>query len=564
MSILDVRNLNISFGEPIKVTAVNELSFSLQQGETLGVVGESGSGKTLTGLAVMGLVPKAAKISGEILINSGSEPVALNLLSGEKRRKYRGSIISMIFQDPMTALNPSVRCGPQVDEIIKTHMDLDAGSRKKKVLQFFEEVMLTDPLQVYRKYPHQLSGGQLQRVMISMAVACNPLILIADEPTTALDVTVQKSIINLLIRLKNKYKISVIFISHDLDIVSKISDKIMVMHKGKREEFGIANQVLLEPKEQYTKGLIACRPSKQARLERLPVVEDFFDNDDHKLKINTVSIAERENNHRKIYSQNPILEISNLNSYFILKYNILGKPANSHQVLENINLKIWKGETVGMVGESGSGKTTLGKTLMHLIETFNGDITFRGKNVSAIKGKELIQYRKSIQLVFQDPYSALNPNHTIGYSIQEPMMVHNIKDKKSKSCIERVLELMRLTGLDENFINRYPHQLSGGQRQRVVIARALALQPEVLICDESVSSLDVSIQATILNLLNDLKKQLGLTYIFISHDLAVVKYMSDRIFVMKDGQIIEYGEADSLCANPKEEYTNTLINAAFE
>jgi peptide/nickel transport system ATP-binding protein len=561
MPLLDVRNLTIFFGKNNAIPVVNDISFTLEHGETLGVVGESGSGKTLTGLAIMGLAPKGAKVSGEIILNLGSENININLLSEKKRIKYRGKIISMIFQDPMTSLNPSVRCGKQVDEILKTHTSLSATLRKKKVIELFDEVMLSNPMQVYKKYPFQLSGGQLQRVMIAMAVACNPLILIADEPTTALDVTVQKSIINLLVGLKNKYNISVIFISHNLDIVSKISSKIMVMFNGSQIEYGTAKQILSEPKVQYTKGLIACRPETSKRMERLPMVDDFIKNENSKSHIKIISADERRNIHKKIYAHDPILKISNLNSYFILNYNILGKPINTFQALKDIDLQIWQGETVGVVGESGSGKTTLGKTLMRLIGKFDGNITYRGKNVSILNGKDLLKYRKTVQLIFQDSYSSLNPNHTIGYAIREPMIVHNLYKKESIRN-ERVFELMNMTGLNEHFFNRYPYQLSGGQRQRVGIARALALEPEVLICDESVSSLDVSIQANILNLLNDLKKQLKLTYIFISHDLAVVKYMADRIFVMKDGQIIENGEADALYANPREEYTKTLIDAA--
>jgi peptide/nickel transport system ATP-binding protein len=561
MPLLDVRNLSILFGDNCPVPVVNDISFSLERGETLGVVGESGSGKTLTGLAIMGLTPTGAKVKGKITISSDSENININLLSEKERNKFRGRIVSMIFQDPMTSLNPSVRCGKQVDEILKTHTTLSPALRFAKVIQLFEEVRLPDPKQVYKKYPYQLSGGQLQRVMISIAIACNPLILIADEPTTALDVTVQKSIIELLIGLKNKYKISVIFISHNLDIVSEISSKIMVMFKGRLLEYGTAKQILSEPEEEYTKGLIACRPNTGKRLERLLTVEDFIENENIKPDIKIISADERKNIQDKIYAQAPVLKINNLNSWFILHYNFLGKPVKSFHALKDINLQIWKGETVGLVGESGSGKTTLGKILMRLIEKFDGNISYNGKNVSILKGRDLLKYRKTVQLVFQDPYSSLNPNHTIGYSIKEPMIVHNLHEKESKRK-EKVFDLMKMTGLNGNFFNRYPHQLSGGQRQRVCIARALALQPEVLICDEAVSSLDVSIQANILNLLNDLKKQLGLTYIFISHDLAVVKYMSDRIFVMKNGQIIEEGEADALYANPRQEYTKTLIEAA--
>ncbi len=560
MPLLQVRNLTITFGNNQSLPAVDNISFSIDHGETLGVVGESGSGKTLTGLAIIGLIPEAAKVTGEIILNNNSESINLNLLSAKRRRKYRGRIISMIFQDPMISLNPSLQCGRQVDEILKIHSNLSARQRRKKVLELFEEVMLPNPSQIYIKYPHQLSGGQLKRVMIAMAVACNPLILIADEPTTALDVTVQKSIVNLLFKLKDKYKISVIFITHDLAVVSKIADKLMVMRKGKQIEYGTAEQILREPKNQYTKGLLECRPSTNVRLERLPLVENFLMNDYSKLNLKYVTSEEREKSHRKIYAQKPILTITKLNTYFIQNYNFFGKSGNSFHAIRNADIQIWQGETLGLVGESGCGKTTLGKTLMHLIEKFDGSILYKNKDVSKLKGKDLLNFRKSVQLIFQDTYSSLNPNHTIGYAIKEPMIVHGLYKKESIRN-EKVLELMQMTGLDEYLFHRYPFQLSGGQRQRVVISRALALQPEVLICDESVSSLDVSIQANILNLLNDLKKQLGLTYLFISHDLAVVKYMSDRIIVMKEGQIIENGEADALFENPQEEYTKVLIDA---
>jgi len=561
MPLLEVKDLTVTFGNGNFNTAVNNLNFSLEPAETLGIVGESGSGKTLTGLSIIGLLPPEAKVYGNIFIRNETVLDILSLPEKEKQ-KFRGSLISMIFQEPMTALNPVMFCGRQVEEILHIHTNLSYRERKLKVLELFNEVLLPDPNSLYYKYPHQLSGGQRQRVMIAMAVACNPQILIADEPTTALDLTVQQSILKLIKKLQVKHKLTVIFISHDLSVVSKISDKIIVMYRGNLIESGLTKEILRKPKNPYTKGLISCKPRFDMRYKRLPVVEDFTQNKNSDKKFDTISTEERRKILDKLYSDEPVLSISNIHSFYVQKFSFFGKPKNIFHALTDINLKLWKGETLGLVGESGSGKTTLGRTLMHLIENTQGKILFHGKDVSILKGKELVDFRKRIQLIFQDPYSSLNPNHTIGYSILEPMIVHNIF-KTQNERRTRVKELMRMTELDWSWFHRYPHQLSGGQRQRVVLARALSLQPEILICDESVSSLDVSIQAQILNLLNDLKKQLGLTYIFISHDLSVVKYMSDRIIIMKDGKIIEEGETDEICSNPKEEYTNILFKAAF-
>jgi peptide/nickel transport system ATP-binding protein len=395
--------------------------------------------------------------------------------------------------------------------------------------------------------------------MIAMALACKPKLLLADEPTTALDATVQKSIIELIQSLQKKYGLSIIFISHDLGIVSKISDKILVLNQGKRTDYGLSNDVFLHPKSPYTKGLIACRPQINTRPERLPVVVDFIQG---KYDFQIKEDSERKKRHELIYSRPPVLTINNLNTYFHHKYNIFNRPVKSFMALCNINLSVWQGETLGLVGESGSGKSTLGRSLMRLIETVSGDMIYKGVNLSKLNKHELKQFRSKFQLVFQDPYSSLNPDHTLGYSIMEPMIVHKLYESNKVRKL-KALELFEKTGLDTSFYNRYPHQLSGGQRQRVAIARALATCPEFLICDESVSALDVSIQAQILNLLNQLKNQMNLTYIFISHDLNVVKYMSDRILVLNQGQVEETGEADDLCKNPKKEYTRKLLNAAI-
>jgi peptide/nickel transport system ATP-binding protein len=563
MVLLEVKNLTIEFNKN-QIIADN-LSFAIEEGETLGIVGESGSGKTLTGLAIMGMLPKDASIKGEIKFSTTLKSLdSVNLLSlpEDELKNYRGNKISMIFQEPMTALNPVVKCGKQVAEVIEIHSGLSSKVIKERVLRLFEEVMLPDPVETYNKYPHQLSGGQRQRAMIAMAIACKPLLIIADEPTTALDVTLQQGIIDLLNKLKKEYNLSMVFISHDLGIISKISDKILVLQNGKQIEFGKTNDIINSPKAAYTFGLLSCRPRPEIRFERLPVIEDFMNEGSIVPDFKTVSNEEREKRQKLIYSNTPLLTIKNLNSWFVQKYNLLRNPVKKFNALTDVNFHVWKGETVGLVGESGSGKTTLGRTLMQLIDNYNGTIMFNGIEVSNLKRKEIQAYRKSVQLIFQDPYSSLNPNHTVGYAITEPMVVHKIGSDKRERFL-KAIELLDLTGLDNNFYYRYPHQLSGGQRQRVAIARALALQPQLLICDESVSALDVSIQAQILNLLNDLKKKLGLTYIFISHDLAVVKFMADRIFVLKDGRIVEFGETDYLCSNPKEEYTKALLKAAF-
>jgi peptide/nickel transport system ATP-binding protein len=562
MSLLEVNGLSLVFGNKSADTVVEDLSFTLQEGETLGIVGESGSGKSLTGLSIIGLLPSDAQTTGEILFYDGNRVIDLLTLTEKEKRNLRGNQISMIFQEPMTALNPVMRCGRQVEEILKIHGKLSLHQRKEKVIELFHEVMLVQPQVVYTKYPHQLSGGQRQRVMIAMAIACNPKILIADEPTTALDVTVQKGILDLLNSLKQKHNLSVVFISHDLNIISKISDKILVLYRGKGIEYGLSDEILNHPREPYTKGLLSCRPKKDIRLRHLPTISDYLSNPLFQAS-SCISSKERETNQLNLYSKSPMLRIQNLQTYFSQSNGLLRGLRSSVQILKNIDFQLWEGETVGLVGESGSGKTTLGRTLMQLIENFTGEIIYQGENVSHFKNKKLLLFRKNVQLIFQDPYGSLNPNHTIGNAILEPLLVHQLYSSH-RLRKERVLELMRLTGLEEDWFNRYPHQLSGGQRQRVVIARALAVEPKILICDESVSALDVSIQAQILNLLNDLKHQLGLTYIFISHDLAVVKFMADRIFVMKNGQILEQNEADALCGNPKDPYTQLLLKAAFD
>jgi peptide/nickel transport system ATP-binding protein len=555
--LLNVSNLQLSFGNNI---VLDNISFSLNEKETIGIVGESGSGKSLTALSIIGLLPNSATVNnGTIEYFENNKPIDLLSITEKEKQQIRGNKISMIFQEPMTSLNPVMKCGKQVAEVLEYHKNYSFNEARDFTLDLFNEVMLPSPAEVFNKYPHQLSGGQRQRVMIAMALACNPKILLADEPTTALDVTVQKNILDLIAALQEKHGLSIIFISHDLGVISRVANKILVLHKGKQVEYGSAQQIISNPQQPYTKGLIACRPGIGARPKQLPVVADFLSNNSSP-QYAFITKQERNESHQHIYSQPPVLEIENLNAYFNLKHNLWGKPVKTFNVLKNIDLKVWQGETVGLVGESGSGKSTLGRTLLQLIENVSGNITYNSKSVMSFNRKELKAFRQKFQLIFQDPYSSLNPNHTIGYSIMEPMVVHNIY-KTSTERRNKVLELLEKTGLESSWFDRYPHQLSGGQRQRVVIARALATNPEFLICDESVSALDVSVQAQILNLLNQLKQQFKLTYIFISHDLAVIKYMSDRILVMKQGEIVEYGEADELCNAPKEEYTKTLLES---
>lgn len=573
--LIRIDNLSISFPNTNQ-KALNSLSLSIEVGDTLGIVGESGSGKSITGLAIMGLLPVGTNIQGEILVKESwfnnhnivtaeyqqDKPEYINLLDilSEKKNIIRGNRIAMIFQEPMTSLNPSMKCGRQVEESLILHSKLAPIERRLKVISLFNEVHLPEPEVIAEKYPHQLSGGQRQRVMIAMALACNPELLIADEPTTALDVTIQKEILELLKDLKKKRGLSMIFISHDLDVIERVADKILVLKKGEMIEYGSVSQIIKTPENLYTKGLMACKPKVGERPKRLPVVEDFVNN--CYIDKSVVNPEIRKSFHQEVYQNEPLLVLKNLNSWFLAGSNNFLNKKNRVNILQDINLNIWKGETLGLVGESGSGKTTLGRTIMHLLNSFSGEILFKGKVVKEFNKEERKKFSQKVQLVFQDPYSSLNPYQTIGDSILEPMTVHNLSGNKAKQ-LEKVHELMQLTRIDSQWFNRYPHQLSGGQRQRVVIARALALNPEVLICDESVSALDVSIQAQILNLLNDLKDKLNLTYIFISHDLSVVRYMSDRIIVLKSGKIIEEAEADELCTNPKNDYTKRLLESAF-
>ena len=532
---------------------LKKVSFDIKPNSILGLVGESGSGKSITSLSIMGLLPKKDLVEEGLVTFDGE-----NLLSYTEKDflRIRGNRISMIFQEPMTSLNPSLTCGYQVFEVFKNHTSFSNSEIKNEIINLFEKVKLPRPEAIYNSYPHQLSGGQKQRVMIAMAIALKPQLLIADEPTTALDVTVQKEIISLLKSIQEETKMSVLFISHDLNLVSEIADEVVVMKKGEVVEYGTVKQVFLNPKAEYTKALIKSKPTTDKRFIKLLTVEDFLTDT---VDFSVESIESREKYHQNIYSKTPLLTIKNLNKEFVSKSFLFGK-SSVVKAVNDVSFAIYEGETLGLVGESGCGKTTLGRTILQLEKATSGQIIYKGKDITTLTKSELKLLRKEIQIIFQDPFSSLNPRIPVGEAIIEPMKVHNIfssyKERK-----EYVLELLSKVGLEEEHFNRFPHEFSGGQRQRIGIARTIALQPKFIICDESVSALDVSVQAQVLNLLNKLKKDFGFTYLFISHDLSVVKYMSDNVIVMNKGEIEEVGEADTLYTNPKSQYTKTLISA---
>jgi len=550
--MLQVKNLSIKFSSHKKQTeVVKKISFNIGMNKILGIVGESGSGKSITSLAILGLLSENAILDGDIFFKDKN----LATISDKEFQKIRGRKIGVIFQEPMSSLNPSLTCGNQVYEVLKQHTKLNKKEIFKEVIILFEKVKLPTPNRIYNSYPHQLSGGQKQRVMIAMAIACKPELLIADEPTTALDVTVQKEIIVLLKELQAENKMSILFISHDLPLVSEIADDLIVIYEGEIIEQGKTQDIFRNPKKQYTKGLINSKPSLSERLKKLPTVDDF-------IKKRTVSElytkSEREQFHQKLYDSKPLLEILNLKKYFENHKGFSKKHAI--KAVDDVSFKLYEGETLGLVGESGCGKTTLGRTILHLEEITSGQIFFKGKDITVLSKVELKNLRKDIQIIFQDPFSSLNPRISVGNAILEPMTVHNIlptyKDRKLY-----VLDLLKKVGLEEDHFNRYPHEFSGGQRQRIGIARAISLKPKLIICDESVSALDVSVQAQVLNLLNELKKSFNFSYIFISHDLSVVKFMSDQLIVMNQGKIEEINDSDKIYSAPKSNYTKNLIAA---
>ena len=553
--LLSVKNLAISFVSDRKEQQViNSISYNLYQNEILGIVGESGSGKSVSSLAIMGLLPKSiSKITnGEIVFNG----TTIHDLSNKEFQNIRGNEIAMIFQEPMSSLNPSMTCGEQVLEILLKHSALKHKEAKQEVLSLFEQVKLPDSKTVYSKYPHEISGGQKQRVMIAMAIACKPKLLIADEPTTALDVTVQKEIILLLKDLQQKYNMSIIFITHDLSLISEIANRVLVMYKGEIVEQGLTQDIFKTPKHIYTKALISSRPTLDHRLEKLPTISDYINNS---VSHTIISPSKRASIQEKIYSKAPLLEIKNIEKTYFSKVGLFGKP-KGFKAVNNISFKLYEGETLGLVGESGCGKSTLGNAILQLDKATAGTILYNGKDITHASGKSLRNLRKDIQIIFQDPYSSLNPRVPIGKAIMEPMEVHNLYNSKQERK-EKALEILYRVGLSSEFFNRFPHEFSGGQRQRIGIARTIALNPKLIVCDESVSALDISVQAQVLNLLNELKENFGFTYIFISHDLAVVKYMADQLIVMNKGKIEEIGDADKVYSNPEKNYTKKLIDA---
>ncbi|WP_184543391.1 ABC transporter ATP-binding protein [Mucilaginibacter sp. FT3.2] len=564
--MLKVKNLEVSFKTADGLfRAVKNISFNLKKGETIGIVGESGSGKSVTSLALMRLLnADQTTIKGEVLLND----VSLCKLPEADMRQIRGNQMAMIFQEPMTSLNPVLTCGFQLTEAIQLHLGVSKAEAKKKTIELFNEVQLPRPEAIFDSYPHQISGGQKQRVMIAMALCCNPEILIADEPTTALDVTVQKTIIELLLNLKALRQMSLIFISHDLGVIKEIADRVLVMYKGEVVEQASVTDLFANPQHPYTKGLLACRPSPNQHLKKLPVVGDFFDADNAggKSSVTIENIRtlynypqnEIEVRRAELYKQSPLLKIDQLSTWFPVSTGLLGMSKNVVKAVNNVSFDVYPGETLGLVGESGCGKTTLGRTILRLIEPTSGNISFENTDLRSLKKNDLREIRRNIQIIFQDPYSSLNPKLTVGQSIMEPLQVHQFYANNTKRK-KHVLELLEKVNLLPEHFNRYPHEFSGGQRQRIVIARALALQPKFIICDESVSALDVSVQAQVLNLIRELQQEFKLTYIFISHDLAVIKHISDRMMVMNKGEIIETGYPDDIYYRPKEEYTKRLI-----
>ena len=554
-NLLQIKNLSIGFKSDKELKPIiKNISYNIFENEIVGVVGESGSGKSVSSLAIMGLLPKKISqiTSGEIVFNK----TELTSLNDKQFQNIRGNEIAMIFQEPMSSLNPSMRCGKQVEEILFKHTSLSKKEVKAEVISLFEKVKLPDPNRAYSAYPHEISGGQKQRVMIAMAIACKPKLLIADEPTTALDVTVQKDIILLLKELQQDTKMSILFITHDLSLISEIAQRVLVMYQGKIVEQNKTDLIFKHPENEYTKALIKARPSLKERLKRLPTIKDVMQKTVSK---ETITAELRAKTHKEIYSKAPILEVVNLEKEYISKSGLFSKP-ESFKAVNNVSFKLYEGETLGLVGESGCGKSTLGNAILLLNRPTSGHIFYKGKDITILNKAEEKALRKDIQIIFQDPFASLNPRLTVGQAIMEPMQVHKLYNSKSERK-EKAIDILNRVGLDESAFNRYPHEFSGGQRQRIGIARTVALQPKLIVCDESVSALDISVQAQVLNLLNELKENFGFTYIFISHDLAVVKYMSDQLLVMNKGKIEELDDADAIYESPKKEYTKKLIEA---
>jgi len=569
INLLSIQNLSINFtSNEETLSAVTNISIDVQSGELVAIVGESGSGKSVTALSILQLLPSppAKYTRGEVWF-SDKAGKRTNLLkaSPEYLRQIRGNEISMIFQEPMTSLNPVFTCGDQVMEAIVLHQKTSKKEARQRTIDLFDSVQLPAPSLIYDRYPHELSGGQKQRVMIAMAMSCHPSLLICDEPTTALDVTVQKNILQLIKNLQKGKNMSVIFISHDLGLVAEIADKVIVMYKGEVVEKGDPKDIYKNPQHQYTKALLSCRPGLHAKGERLPVVSDFING---KL-INLYEKAETPETvlvkQASVFPiteastpNKPLLSVRNLKVWFPAKRKLFGSPKAFIKAVDDVSFELYEGETLGLVGESGCGKSTLGRSILQLIEPTAGNILFKGQDLAKVSKEKLNHLRKDMQIIFQDPYSSLNPRMTVGQAIGEPLQAHGFVENKHHKK-EKVAELLEKVNLSPDHYHRYPHEFSGGQRQRIVIARALAMQPSFIICDESVSALDVSVQAQVLNLLNDLKKEFRFTYIFISHDFSVVRYLSDRIMVMNKGKIEETGNAEDIYSHAQSAYTQKLI-----
>lgn len=570
--VLSVSGLTIQFDQEKSskpFLATDQVSFEISSGEILGIVGESGSGKTVTALSILRLlqhVPNASQ-QGEITyFPKENSPVRIDQLSNKDLLKYRGKHIAMIFQEPGSALNPVMACGEQIIEMILLHTELSKEQSKTKAIELLADVKLEDPERIFDSYPHQMSGGQKQRVMIAMAMACKPAVLIADEPTTALDVSTQKSILDLMKALRDEHNTAIIFISHDLNLLSGFAERALVMKDGKVVEQGLVKDVFNNPKHPYTRGLLSCRPPLKSRLFRLPVLNDFLSAGgagsgfDPLHPSNLISLEERKLRHSAIYANEPIVTVSNLQVGYQQKASAFSSKKQNVHAVDDVSFQIFPGETLGLVGESGSGKTTLGRTLIRLMDPETGKIIFKGTDITNTSQQLLRSLRKQMQIVFQDPYQSLNPVLSAGSAVMEPLLVHfaalSAEERKKK-----VLEMFDRVHLPRRLFDRLPNTMSGGQRQRLCIARALVLQPEFLVFDEAVSALDVSVQAQIINLISELKREMGFTCLFISHDISVVRYLSDRILVMRNGKIIDQGEADTLCEKPGSDYTKELLQA---